>query len=186
MLSGTGSSAKGTHGRSRMGWVMWHRGQHLALGWARRCPGGSSGAGAVRAHPGWELQDSHACVSGGTGANPCGMPWPGERGRPRRLGAGSVGFQGSCRAGAATGTDGSRAGPAPPWGSWLGLEVLASPLLATGAVVSPASGAGQILPRALCLAMWGGRRHPLSPASAPQMSRALLRYFHLLRGSAWP
>lgn len=110
-----------------MGWVMRRRGQHLALCWARRCPGGSSGAGAMQARPGWVLQGSRACVSGGTGANPCGMPWPGERGRPRRLGAGSVGFQGSCRAGAATGTDGGRVGPAPRWGSWLGLEVLAVP-----------------------------------------------------------
>lgn len=110
-----------------MGWVMRRRGQHLALCWARRRPGGSSGAGAMQARLGWVLQGSRACVSGGTGANPCGMPWPGERGRPRRLGAGSVGFQGSCRAGAATGTDGGRAGPAPRWGSWLGLEVLAVP-----------------------------------------------------------
>lgn len=110
-----------------MGWVMQHRWQHLALCWAWHHPGGSSGAGAMQACPGWVLQGSHACMSGGMGANPCGMPWPGERGRPHRLGAGRVGFQGSCRAGAATGTDGGRAGPAPPWGSWLGLEVLAMP-----------------------------------------------------------
>lgn len=116
-----------THGMSSTGWAMRRRGQYLALCRARRRLGGSSGAGAMQAHPGWVLQGSHACVSGGTGANPCGMPWPGERGRPRRLGAGRVGFQGSCRAGAATGTDGGRAGPAPPWGSWLGLEVLAVP-----------------------------------------------------------
>lgn len=126
-LGGTGTSAKGTRARSRTGWAMRRRGQRLTLCWARRRPGGGSGAGATRARPGWVLQGSRACVSGGTGANPCGMPWPGERGRPRRLGVGSVGFQGSCRAGAATGTDGGRAGPAPPWGSWLGLEVLAVP-----------------------------------------------------------
>lgn len=30
MLGGTGTRAKGTHERSRMGWVMQHRGQHLA------------------------------------------------------------------------------------------------------------------------------------------------------------
>lgn len=51
------------------------------------------------------------CVWGAGELIPCGMPHPRERGRPHRLGAGSVGFQGSCRAGAATGTDGSRAGP---------------------------------------------------------------------------
>lgn len=48
-----------------------------------------------------------------------------------------------------------------------GLGRAHSPALAAGAVVSLAGGAGQIL------AVWGGRRHPLSSASAPHTSRAL-------------
>lgn len=54
-----------------------------------------------------------------------------------------------------------------------GLGRAHSPALATGAVVSLDSRAGQILPRAMCLALRGGRRHPLSPDSAPDISRAL-------------
>lgn len=67
-----------------------------------------------------------ACLGSGE-LIPCGMPWPGERGRPRRLGAGSVGFQGSCRAGAATGTDGGRAGPGRTLGFWPCLAALPWP-----------------------------------------------------------
>lgn len=68
----------------------------------------------LQCRPGWGLQGSRVW---GPGANPLWNAPGWGRGAPARLGAGSVGFQGSCRAGAATGTDGSGLAP-------LGLRLL--------------------------------------------------------------
>lgn len=81
----------------------------IPLLWAQHRPMSPSSAS-----PGWGLQGSRVW---GPGANPLWNAPGWGRGAPARLGAGSVGFQGSCRAGAATGTDGSGLAP-------LGLQLL--------------------------------------------------------------
>lgn len=148
-----------------MGWVTRRRGAAprpvaMACGWAQHRPGASStGLGAV----------GEPClhVWGARELIPCGMPQPGERGR--RLGAGSVGFQGSCRAGAATGTDGGRAGPGRALRFWPCLAALPWPwaLLSLWPVGWDGSCPG-LCPglRAQRRRVAGGTRHPPAPLPA--------------------
>lgn len=129
-------------------WCSWHRGAA-----PRRVPStflspaarlDPSPLGTAPSHvplqccPGWGLQGSR--VRGPPGANPLWNAPGWGRGAPARPGAGSVGFQGSCRAGAATGTDGSGLAPLGCGSRGFGHA------LAVGATVPAGSGVGRILP----------------------------------------